>query len=197
MTPQELLKKKSASINVIYHKFVLISSKLGQSVLYCFFEGNEDGSYYISRINKFFNSTEPIVCKGKDNVIGIFYKLNQKNKSDAYKKAFFVDRDFDDPQNVEGLYETPAYSIENLYCSENCFKKILQNEFHLNSTDSEFEQCIIFYGDRKKEFHNAVLLFNAWYYSKKRLGKCNVSLDKRFPDQFINWDFANGITACY
>ena len=42
-----------------------------------------------------------------------------------------------------------------------------------------------------------VLLFNAWYYSNKRSGNCNVSLDNQFSAQFISWDVTNGITACY
>lgn len=40
---------------------------------------------------------------------------------------------------TENLFETPCYSIENLYVQRECLMKILQSEFGLNEIDMTFK----------------------------------------------------------
>jgi Protein of unknown function (DUF4435) len=85
---------------------------------------------------------------------------------DKYKKAFFIDRDFNPslPAHNPPIFETPCYSIENLYVSFDVFKAILINEFHLSEvSDSAFETCLTLYMKMQNEYHDAIMLFNAWY----------------------------------
>lgn len=201
MTPQELIERKNRSSSVAYHKFVLISAKLGASTFYCFVEGNDDTSYYVSRILHYFDNCEPVVCYSKVNVLEIFSKIRSIQKYDHYKKGFFIDRDFDPPCDIPEVYET-TYSIENLYCSPEFFSRILKHEFHVTEDQTEFMHYIDFFNNRQTEFHDSVLLLNAWYYSVKMESvnqkvKIRVCLGDTLPKGFIRIDLLSGIKQLY
>ncbi|WP_439638082.1 DUF4435 domain-containing protein [Spirulina sp.] len=103
------------------------------------------------------------------------------------KLAYFIDRDFDNSIAEEGLqgiiYETPCYSIENFYTSINSFKSLLKEEFGLQESDADFEQCLNLYKDRQAEFHSAVETLNAWIACQReissdiKLSKIKISKD--------------------
>ena len=89
------------------------------------------------------------------------------------------------------IFETPCYSIENLYVSLKVFRDILKNEFHLSEvSDSSFQICVEIFEKRQQEFHEAVCLFNAWYAClieiRNREGnQTGVSLDEKLPKGMI------------
>jgi hypothetical protein len=202
MTPQELIEYKNRSPNVPYHKFVLISNILGDSVLYCFFEGKEDPSYYLSRISSYFDNCEPIVCNGRDNVIAIFSKIKSISKYKGFKIGYFIDRDFGPPINIPGIYQTPTYSIENFYCSSWCFSRLLKNEFHITTEDSAYKKCMDFFMNRQNEFNDSILFFNAWYYcvrveSLKQNLEFNTSLNDNLPKGFVRFNLPESISQLY
>ena len=202
MSPEELIEKKKKSESVAYHKFVLISNKYGDSVLYCFFEGKDDSKYYISRIRRHFNESQPIVCNNKKNVISVFQRIHKDAHYSQYYLAFFIDRDFDEPNNISEIYETPCYSIENLYCSEEFFSRVLKNELHVGVYDPYYDIAVKFFKDCQREFHDSILLFNAWYYClrdqcRKNKMNTNVYLNNKMPGDFIEFNFDSGINAKY
>ena len=150
------------------------------SALYCFFEG-EDGKYYGIRIK---NITRPekdfyLPCKGKEGVLGIHRMLSARKYYANIRAAYFIDRDFDKPISelgLNGIYETPYYSIENFYTSVQCFSEVLRTEFKLIESDENFEKCVSLYVRLQEEFHNAVELLNTWIACQRdKSSELNIS----------------------
>lgn len=76
---------------------------------------------------------------------------------------FFVDRDYDNSLQgqSDNLFETPCYSIENLYARKEAYERILKAEFGLNPIDEDYKKCIELYDKRLVEFNQIILEFNA------------------------------------
>ena len=190
---KENLKKKCNKAVVALHKFLLLNARFPTD-LFCFYEG-KDGPYYFPRIQNFYNKdNHPIKCGNKKAVLKIHELTNNKKEYNKFKKAYFVDKDFD--ISIKGnyspsIYETPCYSIENLYTSDIVLKNILKNEFNLSEIDNEYKIIFDIFKLRQNEFHTASLLFNSWYACLKELvneGKyksTNVSLDSKFPKAYV------------
>lgn len=197
MTPEYLLEKRKQSITTIFHKYLLALSKGSTNFLYCFFEGDDDPGYYFSRIAIFFNNHETIVCNGKKNILAIYDHLIKTSYIHKYKHGFFIDRDFDVPNTINAIFETTRYSIENYYTSELTLASILKNEFNLQTTDNSFTDILKLYNVRINEFHETVLLYNAWYSCIKMENDMTVKLTETFPKKFLNIDMENGINGNY
>lgn len=188
----EQLRKSRNKPQVAYQEFAL-STRQKPKHLFCFFEG-KDNAYYVSRIKRFTDDFYPIKCGGKKAVLDVYSLITNKEEYKKYKLGFFIDKDFNPPieDRTPPIYETPCYSIENLYVSVAVFKEILTNEFHLSEvTDKNFKELITLYEERQKEFHNAVILFNSWYsclIEKKENNnlETGVLLDDKLPTNFIN-----------
>ncbi|QYX30501.1 DUF4435 domain-containing protein [Sphaerospermopsis torques-reginae] len=141
--------------------------KQNESALYCFFEGEDDKKYYGIRIR---NIARPIKysyfsCDGKEGVLDIHRIITNRKSYSQARAAYFIDRDFDvsiKNTAITGIYETPCYSIENLYTSINSFCEILRSEFKLAESDIDFNNCKNLYIKLQKEFHDAVELLNIW-----------------------------------
>ncbi|WP_426672047.1 DUF4435 domain-containing protein [Mucilaginibacter sp. McL0603] len=182
-----LVAKNSAT--TAYHKFVLLSNRR-ETDLFCFFEG-QDSKYYSPRIKAFSQTNyHPIICGNKQTVIKTFQLLDEKEVYKKYKKLYFIDRDFDEKNENPHIYETPCYSIENLYCQEETLIEILKNEFSLTEEDREFHIIIETFRKNQKDYHSATALFNAWYAVLKCVRNktgvsTNVSLDESLPKDFI------------
>ncbi|MDR1244546.1 MAG: DUF4435 domain-containing protein [Endomicrobium sp.] len=159
------LRKSKDKPQVAFLEFAL-STGTHQNHLFCFFEG-KDNVYYVPRIKRFTNDYYIIKCGNKDAVLSVYAIIVNKPEYGKYKLGFFIDRDFDKSigPKIPPIFETPCYSIENLYVSLNVFKDILINEFHLSKiTDKQlFDDLLNLYEMRQKEFHSAILLLNAWY----------------------------------
>ncbi|WP_299670137.1 DUF4435 domain-containing protein [uncultured Polaribacter sp.] len=186
MSPQDLIEKSRNSPVVSFHKFVLFHRRY-RTDLFCFYEG-KDSQYYFPRINDYFGENHhPIICGNKKSVVSTFQTIEKKYPN--FKTAFFIDKDFDENIHEDKIYNTPCYSIENLYCSEKVLKRVLKNEFMLKETDSEFEKIIDLFTKNQKEHHNVTSLFNIWYATAKGKAKLektivNVSLNEKFPKDF-------------
>jgi len=168
--------------------------------LFCFFEG-KDSPYYSSRIKRFTENYHSIKCGGKDKVLDVYRLITNHTEYEKYKKAFFIDRDFDKSLINPDIFETPCYSIENFYTSLNTFEDILKNSFGLSEVSESYQTCITLYTQRQLEFHQATLLFNAWYacliYIKNSANvKTGVRLNDKFPQDFINFSLRS-ISANY
>jgi hypothetical protein len=159
------LRKSKNKPQVAFHEFALATGTR-QNHLFCFFEG-KDNAYYVPRIKRFTNDYYTIKCGNKDAVLSVYAIIVNKPEYRKYKLGFFIDRDFDKSigSKTPPIFETPCYSIENLYVSLSVFKDILMNEFHLSEiTDKQlYNDLSDLYETRQKEFHSAVLLLNAWY----------------------------------
>lgn len=193
MTAEDLRLAREGSANVAYQTFTkhITENKEG---LFSFYEG-KDAPYYYSRIKQVITNRKnyPIICKGKSMVIKVYELINNHREYDKYLKVFFVDRDFD--SSIKGVYpdifETPCYSIENLYVNKSSFEEILKHELSLSEVDDSFENCIDCFNDRIAEMLDALELFNAWYFCLKQKAetdklKTGVSLNEKFPKGYID-----------
>ncbi|MCU0389513.1 MAG: DUF4435 domain-containing protein [Thermoflexibacter sp.] len=199
MDLKQTQQSKKNKATVAFHRFSLHLTRFAGD-LFCFFEGKGDSYYYVPRIKAYYSGNyHSIDCKGRESVIDVYKMINHRPEYVKYKKAFFIDRDFNLPLNKFDyplIYETPCYSIENMYVSDKVFKEILKNEFYLSELDSEYDNCIAWYLERQNEFHEAVLLFNAWYAclidlrNEKGLNT-NVNLEDSFPKDFIVFSLQN------
>lgn len=170
----EQMRKERGTYEAIYIQFVN-SRKYFRAYAFCFYEG-EDGKYYDSRIrqkfgNKFFTYT----VGNKKEVLKLFKRITSTNLYDDVCTMFFVDRDYDFSLNgkSEKLFETPCYSIENLYVQRECLMKILQSEFGLNEIDNDFQRCLIDFDNREKDFNNQILEFNSLVYLRRKKSDSN------------------------
>ena len=164
MSYLEKLRASRDKAQVADREFAL-STRQKKDSLFCFFEG-KDNAYYMPRIKNYTDDYCPIRCGGRDRVLAVYELITCHSEYDKYRKAFFIDRDFNPtltPRNPP-IFETPCYSIENFYVSVDVFRQLLINEFYLSEvSDRSFQTCMQLFLDRQKEFHQAVILFNAWY----------------------------------
>ncbi|MBE9183872.1 DUF4435 domain-containing protein [Microcoleus sp. LEGE 07076] len=189
----EKLRKSREKSQVAYAEFALHTKK-GKDGLFCFFEGN-DNAYYVPRIKRFTDNYYPINCGGRDKVLEVYRLITIHAEYDKYKKAFFIDRDFNEPLPPHNppIFETPCYSIENFYASVDVFKEILKNELHLSEvSDEAFQVCISLFTQRQQEFHQATSLINAWYAClieiRNQTGnQTGVNLVDKLPKDFIHF----------
>lgn len=193
MSYLEELRASRDKPQVAYQEFALHTKK-GKDGLFCFFEG-KDNDYYIPRIKKYTDKYHPILCGGRDRVLKVQKLIAIHAEYDKYKKAFFIDRDFNQPLTNKSpqIFETPGYSIENFYVSESVFQEIMINKFYFSEvSDPSFQVCLDLYRDRQKEFHQATILLNAWYAclidKRNNTGEqTGVNLDDKLPKNFVRF----------
>lgn len=108
------------------------------------FEGLEDQPYYETMFNRIGSGIDfqPIIAKGKDQVLGLRELLRARKDIDENIR-FFVDRDFDILKGHEpgpDIYVTDDYSIENSLVSKSIFKSLLSSEFKCSVDGNEAAQ---------------------------------------------------------
>lgn len=188
MTVEDLIREREDATSVAYQKFVLLTSSNSDS-LFCFFE-NKDAPYYHMRIKaNFLGNVHYIACGNKSMVLKTHKLLEEHREYDKYKLAFFVDKDFDESLKCkfEQLYETPSYSIENLYCSVNAFKEFIKTELQIGEDEPLHNVVMQLYQKLQHDFLNASVLFNAWYKLQKRKGvELNTKPDVSLPNSLIS-----------
>jgi hypothetical protein len=159
------LRKSKDKPQVAFQEFAL-STGGKPTHLFCFFEG-KDNAYYVPRIKRYTDDYYPIKCGNKKATLDVYALIVCKSEYKKYKLGFFIDRDFNHSVGEKNppIFESPCYSIENLYVSLKVFKEIIINEFHLSENKDKqlFDTLLNIYEARQKEFHAAILLLNAWY----------------------------------
>jgi hypothetical protein len=171
MSLQEMKDARNKAV-VAFTKFSQDKEKYNDC-LFCFYEG-EDIKYYEMRIEQYTSFTSMNIisynCGGRIGVLKIHKKIHDCQKYSGVQKAFFIDRDFNPLEKYEtDIYQTPCYSVENLYTTVEAFKKILKREFLLNICDEDFTKCVNDFIKRQEEFHEEVLLINSWIFNQRKL----------------------------
>lgn len=164
----------------------------GIGTVYCLVE-NYDLCFYPHRVADILGcKAAGVPCEGKKNVIALYSLIKSKPVYDKYKLRCFVDADFDDNSVVDNhIYVTNSYSIENLYMDEYVVANILENEYKIRpmATDGKHKKCMELYKKELSDFHQAVLLYNAWYKGVKEKGltqEMKVCLGEKVPDAMID-----------
>ena len=160
------IREAGRSYIVVYKQF-LSECKKGSPILFCFFEGEDDRTYYARQISC-HTSYLHYVCNGKGNVVRVHTLISKNKDYRQTKTAYFVDSDFDTSLNINSIFETPAYSIENAYSEGLCFNTILTDRFKISrkaqdgSVNPDYEQSIKLYRELQNTFHKKIGLLNAW-----------------------------------
>lgn len=189
----DLIRQREESASIAYQKFVLLTSTNLNS-LFCFFE-NKDAPYYHLRLKQNFNGKSLYIpCGNKKMVLKTFELIKNHNEYDKYSKAFFIDRDFDAPikNQFQEIYETPCYSIENLYCFTESFTEFIRTDLQIEEDDPSYTQIIERYISLREKYVNGILLFNSWYklQKQKRIElrqELKVRLEDIFPNEFYTF----------
>lgn len=163
-----------------------------ENAVYCLVE-NYDLCFYPHRVSDTLGCKAiGIPCEGKKNVIALYSLIKSKAEYDKYTLRCFVDADFDDNSALdEHVYVTTCYSIENLYLDDYVVSDILENEYKIRptSTDGKHAKCMSLYRKELSDFHQAVLMYNAWYRGVKSRGltrEMKVCLGESVPEAMIN-----------
>ena len=174
----------------------------GVSYVYCFVE-NYDLSFYPHRVEDILgNKATGIPCDGKKNVLNVFTLIKSKPEYNKYSTRFFVDADFDDNSGIDQhVYVTTCYSIENLFTDEEVIARVLESEYQIRPQDThgKHKKCLDLYRNELNEFHQAVLLYNAWYRAEKQRGlshENSVNLGATVPSDMLNLTIG-AISATY
>ena len=202
MTVEDMIRAREEAVTVSYQKFVLLNNTNPDS-LFCFFE-NKDAPYYHLRIKtNFLGEVHYISCGNKALVKKVHELINYHREYDSYKKAYFIDRDFDVSikNKFAEIYETPCYSIENLYCSTISIKELIKTDFQIGEESPTHSIILELYKNLQKDFLEASILFNAWYKLQKNKKielqrNLNVSLDDSLIPEYVEMSL-QGITQKY
>ena len=172
----------------VWLEYVNSKQKVRTELCYfCFFEG-EDRKYYVERIKEKDPSIEVFgyVCGNRKSVITVYKKILSE-KDDLSSLLFFVDRDYnlDSYEDNEDVYQTPEYSIENLYCKSSVIKKIIEIEFGINPGCRDMNFILMLYDKLFSEFIHYYSSVNIWYMACKQLG-LPVQINKFKPNNDVD-----------
>jgi hypothetical protein len=202
---EEMVREREAP-SVRFLKFITLAAQNPRKII-CFFEG-EDRKYFGIRIDlsKIGSEWAGMDCGGKKNVLALHAQITAHTDYKHSPIAFFVDKDFDPPlpTTIRPLvYETPCYSIENLYCTPTCLARVLDIEFKLGNHATKhdlLEKAVMYFQETLQQFLVAIRPLNIWIKAhrikeakegQKPLNAGNVGLDKLVK-------FENGVVkACY
>lgn len=189
----DYLNAKVKTTTVGFQRFMLKFQEIKEKPI-CFVEG-EDAKYYFIRVKSNCEEIDPvfITCGGKKGVVETFDLISNV---DAYKLAktfYFVDTDFDESLNNPYIYETPCYSIENLYTSVDVYKNILKYEFKIIDDESkgDFNKCVELYSTIQLEFQKMAVELNAWIscQKEKQSKGSSVRLNLNDKEKYIMENF--------
>lgn len=164
----EVMENESDCIESIFQSYVSSKSKKD---IFLFFEGKDDFKYYVSRVTSHIGDKEYGVfhCKCKMNVLIIQEMIaNQAAIQDDKKNLYFIDRDYDDNENIpDSIYITSSYSIENYYFTDSAIKRMLIGVvgFSEESKDDtlDFKKVFDYIVNKRNEVIEEIIYANAWY----------------------------------
>lgn len=170
--------------SVLKHKLEQFISSLDDCAIFAF-EGIDEKIIYskwISRINNYINY-EFFICNGKENCKTLSNICDRDLGGDLENVYIFVDRDYDDLNgfsNLDNVFVTDRYSVENYICDVEVIKKVLREEFPFHNNINL----------RQRLCEKFIFLFNEFLLLSKNVNKklflssiSGVSIAKGKPDK--------------
>lgn len=195
---KERLLNKRNSLMANFKKFT--EKYHTKNTIVAIVEGDDDPKYYRSRLAAHLEKAiEFVRCGGKEKVKELYNFIRmKKGYNDAIFLAF-VDRDYDNLLNVNEIYETPCYSIENLYTSFNTLKNYYEDTLKMNEDDIEIIEKL--YKKLFEQYHQSIEELNVWIFAQRLYVKDNpskerVTLNDKSLTTFIDFNL-NGISSKY
>jgi hypothetical protein len=166
------------------------SFKRDSNEIYLFVEGKDDPGYYLPHLRNMTNEHifVPLVCNGKQRVLGIVPKIKHKI-DEEWRALFFVDKDIDDLAGGQRpsdrfVFETPFYSVENFLCNIESIEAVWTQVFRLSSVDARLGRVIDQYKSSEIDFTSQASALMAATVWLRRGGKrpvlANVAMDDIF-----------------
>lgn len=173
------MENESDCIESIFQSYITSRSKKD---IFLFFEGKDDFKYYISRISSHILDKEYSVfhCNCKNNVIAVHNMIfNQTSIGDIKKNLYFIDRDYDDNENIpDSIYVTSSYSIENNYFTNSAIKRILIGVIGISeeNEDDNLDFKVVYNHiiSRRDKIIEEIIYANAWYSLQIKKSKHSV-----------------------
>lgn len=181
----EYLTNEATNADVFFREYVLKRAKFDFPIF--IIEGKDDPKFYCGVIGSHFGADwDFISAGGKSNVLDVRHMIKGNPEHKADNVAFLIDRDFDAYPSDIDLYITPTYSIENLYCKHNTFRKIIIGEcglsdYRIKNREEIINRLVNEYTIKQQEFHKnkRLILVNALYFfAKKEIPSKNISANE-------------------
>lgn len=158
--------------------------------LFCFVEAAFDKRFYTMRVRTLLNEQPTTIpCSKKNNVVRIYDVLQEDIVYEKNRIAYFVDNDFDPPLKNSGIYETPCYSLENLYIIAETVQVVVEELCKISVTDKDFLTIMKLYTDLLENFVDQILLLNAWLACQRELytvGSSPLHIDTTLRKYFMD-----------
>lgn len=97
-----------------------------------YIEGKDDYNFYHLHLKQ--HRPNMIKCFNKKNVLKV---ANIHNKIGCTKSIFFIDRDFDENENIENVFITDYYNFESHIFSRKDISNYLENKYKISKKDIE------------------------------------------------------------
>lgn len=164
----DVMENESDCIESIFQSYISSKSKKD---IFLFFEGKDDFKYYVSRVSSHIGNKEYGVfhCNCKMNVLTIQKMIaNQTVIQDDKKNLYFIDRDYDDNEDIpDSIYITSSYSIENYYFTDSAIKRMLIGVVGFSEESKEdsldFKNVFNHIVNKRNEIIKEIIYANAWY----------------------------------
>ena len=186
MAMLETMLNESECIEAIFQSYITSKSKKD---IFLFFEGKDDFKYYVSRISSHIGNKEYGVfhCNCKMNVLTIQEMIaNQTAIQDDKKNLYFIDRDYDDNEDIpDSIYITSSYSIENYYFTDSAIKRMLIGVVGFSEESEEdsldFEIVFDHIVNKRNEIIEEIIYANAWYSLQMKKSKDSGKFPQMTP----------------
>ena len=175
----DIMENESDCIESIFQSYISSKSKKD---IFLFFEGKDDFKYYVSRVSSHIGDKEYGVfhCNCKMNVLTIQEMIaNQAAIQDDKKNLYFIDRDYDDNENIpDSIYVTSSYSIENNYFTNSAIKRILIGVIGISEENEDdnldFKVVYNHITSIRDKIIEEIIYANAWYSLQIKKSKHSV-----------------------
>lgn len=192
----EYLSGQAQSDVAALHQFRLLYVD-GDEALHLFFEGDEDGPYYLTEVRRRAKgrAIRVYVCGGKANVLSVRTAVD----ADGYDTElcmFFVDRDFDtflgcQASIDEKTYLTDDYSIENSLVTGLALEIVLCELMNMSQVDPEYKIAAANFVGALSSFAGVCRPIMAWCLAARSAG-----LKPNLKNVKLGQVFVVGETAC-
>lgn len=164
------LRESRKNPSVLKHILISIRSVKPDTLIFIF-EGVEDIGVYETWIQRTAVNLiyEPVAGNGKEQLLGLYNKLQEEDSQLLRHLYFFVDCDFDEyGPNNEHVFVLDAYSIENLLCCPDVLDSILTDEFRCAGSPQERQRVLQKFGSILTEFKQASVEVNFTLFAARR-----------------------------
>lgn len=193
MTMLDIHEDALGSPNAAYHEFLQCYVKNEKSV-YAFVEGKQDPNFYRGLIENHLPDEwilKVVKAGNREKVLGVIEVLDWSRFS-MRRICFFVDRDLSDflpanSPNVENLYVTDYYSIENQVACGPVFQRVIEEVLNVTMLRPEEVATLTqYFLEDKKIFEEAMTPVMAQVLLWRRAGT-RASLDNITPQTFFTF----------